>query len=455
MKRLILYTFVSVLVLCSCDDNTDTLGSGMMPSQDIIHSAEATYYATTRTVPAGDVLARSSVSYLGRFTDPETETSIKSDFLAQFHCTESFEFPDSVVNHYIKKIDLRLYVQDFIGDSIQPLKISVYPLDSVLNPDIDYYTNIVPETYYDNTKQPLVQKWFTIADYTIEDSERWGDKHFTNICINLPHEIGQQIYDTYLKRPECFKNAEAFIKSGITGAKGFYFKLEAGDGALAYIDISKMNVYYDWYDSATDSVYVDCSNSFGSTEEVIQATRFENTNLQKLINDSTSTYVKSPAGLFTEIEFPIDDFLASQHKNDSINSVKLTLTRYNDRVQSDFKLSIPQNVLLVRCDDYKGYFENYKVADSQTSYLATYSAKTNTYNFNNLSPLISQMVTERRNGTASPNYNKVYVIPVLPTYDTSNYLVKLCHDFSMSSARLVGGNDKIKLNVVYATYNTK
>ena len=63
------------------------------------------------------------------------------------------------------------------------------------------------------------------------------------------------------------------------------------------------------------------------------------------------------------------------------------------------------------------------------------------------------MKKEKHNGTASENYNKVLLIPVEATYDSNNVLVKLAHDFSMSSAKLVGGeNDAVGLQIIYTNY---
>ena len=59
---------------------------------------------------------------------------------------------------------------------------------------------------------------------------------------------------------------------------------------------------------------------------------------------------------------------------------------------------------------------------------------------------------EKKAGTATENYNKVLIIPVQATYDSNNVLVRLSHDFSMSSAKLVGGSDKIKLELIYSSY---
>ncbi len=440
----------------SCDDNTDTLGSDMMPYEDMITKESRSYNVYTQSYSAGDsVLARSSMSYLGQFTDPETGTVIKSDFLAQFHCIEDFSFPDSIVNDSIISTQIRLFVSDFIGDSLATFKVSVYPLTTVLDPDADYYTNIDPTNYCDADAEPLTVKWYTLSDRTIEDSERNSSSYNNKIIIPLPNEIGIEIYNAWKTHPEYFKDSESWINSGLPGSKGFYFKLESGDGAMAYINVAQFNINYRYHDS-TYNADTTGTCQFAATEEVIQATRFENSNLSKLVEDKEATYLKSPAGIFTMATLPVSDL----EYNDTINQAKLVLTRYNDKANNGFKLDIPKYILLVRLDDYNnGYFEQYKVADSSTSYLASFNSSTNTYTFSNISPLMNSINEELRSGTATENYNKVLFIPVEPTFETSSSLstsstlVKLCNSFSMSSAKLVGGsNNPIKLDVIYSKF---
>ena len=108
---------------------------------------------------------------------------------------------------------------------------------------------------------------------------------------------------------------------------------------------------------------------------------------------------------------------------------------------------MPNEELLIN-----GYFEKYTLVDNVTSYLSTFNSSKNTYEFSNIARLLSKCVQEKKNGTASENWNKVLIIPVDATYDSSNLLVKLCHDFSMSSAKLVGGEDKVKLEVIYSSF---
>ena len=141
---------IAVLFVSSCTDNTDKLGLDMMPSSDTLRVFYDDYIVPTQTYEVEEpILARTSRSYLGQFTDPETGTCIKSDFLAQFHCIEDFAFPDSIIGDSIISTELLLYVDNFVGDSLATFKISVFPLTKVLDPDVDYYTNIDPERYCD------------------------------------------------------------------------------------------------------------------------------------------------------------------------------------------------------------------------------------------------------------------------------------------------------------------
>ena len=318
-----------------------------------------------------------------------------------------------------------------------------------MDADNDYYTDIDPEEYYDASQEPLAVKWFTIANRTSE-SLTSSSSVSRYVSIPLPTEMGQEIYDTYLTNPDYFKNTQTFLQSGVPGSKGFYFKLESGDGAIAYVNVVQFNLHFRFYDSELDKDTLGVVQ-FASTGEVVQATRFKNSRLDQLMANTDVTYLKSPAGIFTMATLPTDQI----NVNDTINSAKLTFRRYNDVTDAAFKLSIPKTILLVRLDDYlNGYFENYSLADAKTSYLATFNASSNTYVFNNIARLITTIVREKKNGTATENADKVLLIPVSTNYDTSGNLVRLSHDFSMSSTKLVGGaNDPVELNVIYSRFN--
>lgn len=449
IKQLLTMTAMTMALL-SCDDNTDTLGVDMMPVGDLVTNEYKTYDVNTQSYAVGDsVLARTDLSYLGKYTDAETGTTVKSDFLCQFNCGENFDLPEKIEKDSCVRLDLRLFISDFVGDSLASFKISVYELNKQLDPEEDYYTNIDPEKFCDMSARPLATKWYTISDRTITDSTRWSSDYSKNIRVSLPTDIGTKILRDYRSNPEHFANTAAWLESGNPCSKGLYFKLEYGDGAMAYIDIVQFNIYFNYYDEdyKKDTLGV-CS--FAATDAVVKASRFENSNLDRLMDDREAAYLKTPAGIFTLATIPIEEINAQ----DTINSAKLTFTRYNDTTQEKFKLSIPQTVLLVRLDDYlDGFFENYQISNSKDSYLTTFNSSTNTYVFNNVARLLTTMVEEKRNGKASENWNKVLLIPVKTTKDSSGNIVKLNHDFNMGYTKLVGGeSNKVKMEVLYSKF---
>ena len=449
IKQLLTMTAMTMALL-SCDDNTDTLGVDMMPVGDLVTNEYKTYDVNTQSYAVGDsILARTDLSYLGKYTDAETGTTVKSDFLCQFNCGENFDLPEKKEKDSCVRLDLRLFISDFVGDSLASFKISVYELNKQLDPEEDYYTNIDPEKFCDMSARPLATKWYTISDRTITDSTRWSSDYSKNIRVSLPTDIGTKILRDYRSNPEHFANTAAWLESGNPCSKGLYFKLEYGDGAMAYIDIVQFNIYFNYYDEdyKKDTLGV-CS--FAATDAVVKASRFENSNLDRLMDDREAAYLKTPAGIFTLATIPIEEINAQ----DTINSAKLTFTRYNDTTQEKFKLSIPQTVLLVRLDDYlDGFFENNQISNSKDSYLTTFDSSTNTYVFNNVARLLTTMVEERRNGKASENWNKVLLIPVKTTKDSSGNIVKLNHDFNMGYTKLVGGeSNKVKMEVLYSKF---
>ena len=446
-----LTVILSFLFLHSCTDDTAGLGLDMMPASDTVRVFYDTYPVPTETFSVDEaVLARTSRSYLGRFTDPETGISASADFITQYHITESSTgnlFPPKIVNDSITSIDVRLYIDDFIGDSLTTFKVSVYDLDTDLDPEADYYTDINPNDYIDETSEPMSFKWFTLSDRILSEADRTATGYVRHIRIPLPREIGQAIYDSYKEDKSDFTSTYKWLHSGLPCSKGLYFKLEYGEGAVAYVYITQIRINYRYYDD-TLKKEVDGVTLMSSTEEVIEVTNFQTEDLDPLVSDPTCTYLRTPAGLFTQLTLPIESISTT----DTINSASIQFKRYNDTSDEKYKLGIPQTLLLVRLDEYNnGFFEKYRVADNKTSYITTFSATGNTYTFSNIAQLINKCIKEKKSGKASANYNKVLLIPVTTTYDTSKNLVKLNHDFSFNQARLVKNTS---LNIIYSRFGS-
>lgn len=467
----------------SCDDETGSIGGKVMPGYDEMEITQNIFSVFSKSVKVDSVLGTTATSYLGKITDPETKATTYCDFLAQFHTLENFSFPekDSLVmdNGTVEcdSIDIRVYIESYYGDSLNSMKFGIYELDTAnaLKEDMIYYTNINPWDYVNKNEDALHKEFtYSVIDKALNDSLQNIYKNYPNIHIKLPKEYGTFIMNKYYENPKYFETAYSFIHHV---CPGFYYRVISGNGTMMNIDVVQMSVYFRYKDG--DSVY-NGVQKMSTTEEVLQSTRIENKNIDNLLNTEDYTYIKTPVGIYTEVTLPIDSIYDDEHLNDTLNSAKISFTRLNDESQTDYNLSVPGTLLMLKTDELNDFFENSEVADGTTSFVTTYSSSENAYTFDNISSLISNIYNTRKteSGVTSsdskatiatkyakweaehPNWNKVLLIPVTTTYSTvsngyttSSVLSRVRSDLSLSSTRLVGGNSgDIKISVIYSRF---
>lgn len=468
---------LATLLIAGCDDNTSTMG---IPSKDEeVFPSYGTFLAYTHSEAMDSVLGNSTSSYLGSIDDPETGTRIRADFAAQFHTFENYSFPkfdlmfpddgmkrttDSI---RCDSVEVRLYFSNYYGAKNAPLKLEVYPLDknNVLQEEEDYYTDTDLDQFVLPGSEPIATKVFTTEDYNLADAERNSATHADNVRIMLPDTVGSLIMRAYYDHPEYFKDSYTFIRKV---CPGFLFKIRSGNGSMLSVDVSTLNIYFNFYDKVKRDSTCSALARFAATPEVIQSTQFSNDDMQSLVEEDDCTYLKTPAGIMTVAQLPINE-IYQNHETDSVSRAQLTFTRLNNTKPSTQSLGIPQSLLLVRKADATSFFKKRSVADSKTSYTTSYSSTYNTYTFNNICRLISlcrkeklagmkaENLTEQEWEQKHPDWNKVVLIPVSISTATDTYgethQVSVTHDMSMNSIRLQGGaNTPIKMQVIYSRF---
>lgn len=468
---------LATLLIAGCDDNTSTMG---IPSKDEeVFPSYGTFLAYTHSEAMDSVLGNSTSSYLGSINDPETGTRIRADFAAQFHTFENYSFPkfdlmfpDDGVKRTTDSIrcdsvEVRLYFSNYYGAKNAPLKLEVYPLDknNVLQEEEDYYTDTDLDQFVLPGSEPIATKVFTTEDYNLADAERNSATHADNVRIMLPDTVGSLIMRAYYDHPEYFKDSYTFIRKV---CPGFLFKIRSGNGSMLSVDVSTLNIYFNFYDKVKRDSTCSALARFAATPEVIQSTRFSNDDMQSLVEEDDCTYLKTPAGIMTVAQLPINE-IYQNHETDSVSRAQLTFTRLNNTKPSTQSLGIPQSLLLVRKADATSFFKKRSVADSKTSYTTSYSSTYNTYTFNNICRLISlcrkeklagmkaENLTEQEWEQKHPDWNKVVLIPVSISTATDTHgethQVSVTHDMSMNSIRLQGGaNTPIKMQVIYSRF---
>lgn len=499
---------LAVLTFFGCDDTTGTLGTGMLPDTDSISTKTSIFNVTTKSFIADSVFAKTSTGYVGKFTDPDFGY-YEASFLTELNCTDDFSFPKlykydettkrgsgTMAGDSVVSVQLVVYYSRWFGDSLNACRMSVYELSKKL--DKNRYTNIKPTEYYDplNSQKLLGRKAYTAYDTTVPDSVRnakdsYGNKtYYPNITFPLDKKtFGEdRLLKVYRQNPEYFKNATTFIEKVF---KGVYIKSDLGDGTILYIDRVDLQMQFRFHyvdattgvalkkKDGTDSLYYSMNTVFASTKEVIQANQFLNSDrIKQKAEEKGHTYIKSPAGIFTEATMPYQD-IQNQLSKDTLNAVKLTFTNYNQENKYEFNMSAPNNVLLIRKKDLKKFFEENKLTDGITSFTVSHNnVATNQYTFKNIARLVTTCIEEKqaakrkakqeagsawdeaawenkwKTNSDTKDWDKVLLIPIVITLDTSNSsnptMTGIQNDLKPGYAKLKGGveGDVLKIEVV-------
>lgn len=464
MKERYLYALLLSLLIFSCDDSTTGIGDSTIASGDPIPAGTATYNVSTRSILADSVYARTSTAYLGKFTDPKFG-EFTADFIAQFNCTDDFEFPGTVQE--VTGLQIRMYYENYYGDSLNAMRMQIDTLSKVI-PERElgtFYTSVNPTQYYDANCKPLARKAFaaqgpSASDTTIVSTDYYGSTSSSYTYywqdVILPTSLGQHMYDKYKENKNNYKNAEEFIKNVL---KGFYIHCTHGDGTILYIDDMQLRMSFKYLaESSTGKLdsLVNGAAVFAATKEVIQANRFQNSDrLNELIEETNYTYLKTPAGIFTEVTLPIEE-IAEMHKRDTLNAASITFTRYNEKANTDYPMGIPNYLLMVRKSEVYDFFEKNETYDNQTSFIAQYNssgASGNTYEFTNIAPLITTCIAEKNSGKQNEDWDKVVLVPVKVDMDSNGNITGVKSNLDMESTCLMGGEkNPLKMQILYTTF---
>lgn len=474
--RLLTVLVIAALTFAACDDTTEGIGGSITNKIDNINISNSAFNVTTKSIVADSVLSRNNTGLIGKMKDPQTGNYVKGDYMTQLSVLPTFSV-DTL--DYIKQANngsieadscyLLVSYNASYGDTIAPMKVTAYEMTKPMAENQEYYSN------YDAFEKGWVsesnQHWS--SNYNLSNT---SDVKNFKIYLNKEYKKGGKTYknygsyimQTYAEHPEYFKTNYKFLHYV---CPGFYIKNVGGTGNMAKIWNTELIFY--WTRKKTinkDSTAVSIGyNRFDGTEEVLQLNKIENDteNLKKLASKDQEkcTYLKSPAGIFTEVTLPIEDIMKG-HEKDTLNTATISFPRLNNENEDNpYNFATPSTILMVQKDSLKSFFEKSKLADNRTSYTASYSSTgtyKNAYTFQNIANLVSAMYKNKGKGE---NWNKVVLVPVNVITTTQGYttvISKINHDMSLASTRLKRGvittdsNGKetspIQIKVIYSKF---
>ncbi len=482
---------IAPIFFTSCDDDTAAIGAVIMPEQDNVITSQETFSVTSRTILSDSVLANTNDSYLGCVIDPETRSRTTCNFLAQYHVLENTLFPkkETIVHDAngqiaIDSCDIRIFIDSYYGDSLTTMKMKVQELDKekIIQENISYYTNLDPQQFITEGKGVKTAVSYAVKDLTRPDSYTDGSTYYRSIIVRLPAEYGRYLMDKYYENPDFYKNSYMFIRNV---CPGFYFNISGGVGSMLAAQSSTLNVYFKYHtkNSAGRDTIASAMQRMAATEEVIQQTMIKNEMPEEMLSPANEyTYIKSPAGLFTELTLPVSEIVAGEHYNDTINAASITLQRHNNATQNPYNLPSPGEIIMLRKANVYNFFEKNQLPNNADSYISTFDGTYNSYAFKNISRLITILKNERDKGAgvlntddeaarnakyaeweaANPDWNKICLVPVNAKYTTTTNsytgaitktLLTVKNELGMKSVKLKGGQaGHINIDVVYSKF---
>ncbi len=513
-KLMIAGIAMMTIAISSCDEDTLTLGDTLTNNIDKFQTVSQTYQVKTRTIKTDSVLARTIYNYLGKIKDPETGSYVTSDYMTQFNILESQSsavFPptsmiakDESGNPYVDSCVIRIMINSYQGDSLAAMKMQMSELDKPVPKNAKYYSNFDPEKEgYLRTVNPLKKsKLYAVSDLTQSDSLRnvlRGSGYYQYITIPLNQSytdkngttyeghdsskkrgsgFGNYLLRNYYNHPEYYKNSTTFAYNL---CPGFYFKSTDGLGNMMEVANTQIIVYYHF--TRNDST-INATRAIVSTDEVLQTNHITNdkNSIAKLEAIDTCTFLKTPSGLFTEVELPIDSIKwlrkdGVSHENDTIMQAKVIFQQYKtDKALSNKLLEAPSDLLLVPRDSLYTFFESNSIPNNISTYMATYNSTQKSYTYSTLSSLVDNIYSKMKPSImnddgftvnldkveaykkAHPNWNKVVLVPVdyITTYtsSTTSTITGVYNSMAISSVRLVGGSNNkhapITMTVIYS-----
>ncbi|MDE6715363.1 MAG: DUF4270 domain-containing protein [Muribaculaceae bacterium] len=409
-------------IAVSC--NTGNVGESIAQSSVKV-VIDSVFTITGQSVQSRDIPARTTQQLLGVVKATDFGV-LESDFVTQFMPASSLDTVgvrdrdiDSV------KFIMRIPPMGFTGDSLAPMRASVYVLNKELPRSINSSFDPLAEGYC-NESDMLGSTSYSATALGMGDSiyalyER-------QVPVTLPREWGQNFFRKYMESPATFSSPTEFAK----WFPGVYVANTYGSGRVMHISSSVITFYYKKHTqtSAGKDTIVNLQNDYlATTPEVINNNNMRLKAAQGITDKIAAgdVIIQAPVGYNAEIKMPIEDIIG-KFKNARGNNLgvinNLYLSIPAEKLSNDASISLPPNLLLIKASERESFFKENKVTDNITSYYALYNEKTKSYDFTELRNYIISLLdkVDSKDGyTITDDDCTFALVPVVVLLDTDYY----------------------------------
>lgn len=436
-----------VALIYSCDDSLKDLGFTIQPETDRITVGTDSLFIKARTISVDSLLpdgmfAKTKSPVLGEYKD-ELFGTIKSDYAGEFYYPEGVNFPEGAI---IDSVKVAVFYNSWKGDSLAPINLSVYEVTKSL-PRGSHNTSVDPKDYVD-ISSPIGSTLFSAGNVEVPESIRQERDYYHRAFVDLPKSLGEGIFDYAMS------NKDLDLDGFREFFKGLYFTTDFGSGAIMTVDHTYLYLHFHYLDkkgSSTNQDTIRASNLIlNTTPEVTQINQIKNKNDNLLKENDEFVFIKSPAGVFTEITFPFSE-KADKLNNQALNLAKFEITALPER-DSDlkFKLNPSPYLLLINKDDLKEFFEKRRVPDNVTSFYAQLDPTTYTYNFGNLSSMVNYYKEKNDGKVEDLTYLLVPIDVEITNIQNQASITGVFNQMTPTATTIFKTPDKMKMDLIFS-----
>lgn len=410
------------VVASGCDDVTSSVGSSLVEDRVTV-VIDSSFTLVGRSVENKRVQSRTITQLLGRI-EAQGYGDLSSTVVTQFMpgvVLETGQFTADDIDSV--KLFMQMSNGAYVGDSVMPMGVKVYPLTRVLPSPI--YSDFDPTGYYDAT-----DCWgsaiYTATAIGASDSVR--NLAMRSIEVKLPRKLGVDIYDEYKRNPSTFQNPQSFAQF----FPGLYIANSFGNGRVTRIDKSFITMYYhvDGRSETTgrDTIYKYTNSYLAVTPEVVT-----NNNIRYAISPQLTERVErgealvvSPTGYDVELTLPARELVAyfKAHAGaiSLINSLSVKIPA--ERIANNYSILPPATLLMVKKSKADEFFAKNMIPDGIESFYASYSGTTGMYEFSGMRGYMQDMVDKGESNITDDDV-EFLLIPVnlIEEYVSSNTVV--------------------------------
>ncbi|MBQ2075055.1 MAG: DUF4270 family protein [Muribaculaceae bacterium] len=414
------FLFVSIIAavwtVCfnSCTD--DTIGTSISDIQSAIIQ-DSSFVMTGKTVRNSHLRSRSSIQLLGNI-NAQGYGTLTSDVVAQFMPTTTI---DTVGVHggdqWIDScfITMRVAMGDFTGDSLTPMRLSVYELNQPLPSPI--YTDFNPSGYY-NTGDLMGSVTYS-ANQMVRDTlvtTTGATSIYYEINVPVSVDYARAIFNQYKFNPATFETPAEFAEF----FPGIYITNSYGQGrVMNFYDIEFVTYYrkYEKRADDTDTIYPGTKQSYMAvTPEVLYNNNIdlEPDDAVRAMVEAGDAIVMGPAGYEVEVDFPIQDIInnfkaGSKDGLGVVNNLAMELPV--EKVPNKYDIAPPKYLLMVKKSYRDEFFDKDTLTNDKDAFYAEYDASTSSYIFGGMRDYLLD-VMKKNGGDVSEKDVEFVIMPI-------------------------------------------